>query len=166
LVAAGEDGKAIQEGGRSERAADRFRTAHRGHRLGRGGHGRDRSTVRSNGDLVERHRNPRNPDNEKCMSRSAPAPSARRPSPGRPRRRYRSRANKNVAAAKAPTVASAPTAARIRNWASLDHLTSELGSSCALTEPTLALVINIAPVSIWADTSSPFEAARAILTPS
>ena len=34
LDAAGEGGKAIQEGGRSERAAGRFRTARRGHRSG------------------------------------------------------------------------------------------------------------------------------------
>jgi len=34
LDATGEGGKAIQEGGRSERAAGRFRTARRGHRFG------------------------------------------------------------------------------------------------------------------------------------
>jgi hypothetical protein len=47
-----------------------------------------------------------------------------------------------------------------------DHLTFGLRSSCERAEPMLPLVIRVAPVSTFAATCSPFEAASAVFTPS
>lgn len=46
------------------------------------------------------------------------------------------------------------------------HCTFGLRSSCERAELRLAFVTRMAPVSTLADTGSPFEAARAVLTPS